>query len=83
METEFRWNTIPFDECPAPHPLVSGPNMDIGQCPMCWMPIGVARPWGESFGWHADDCAGEITHLSSCPPGGKGHEVPEGWKFRG
>src|SRR5690606_16989245 len=43
-------------DCDEDHPELAGPNMDLGQCGKCWMPMGVMRPEGESFGWHLDDC---------------------------
>ncbi len=59
-----------------------GPNEDIGMCAHGY-PIGVLRPYGESFGWHADDCSLSMYHRGFCVGGGKGHVMPEGWKLRG
>ena len=70
-------------ECRQIHSDLAGPNMDIGQCPDCWMPTGVMRPYGESFGWHTDDCSLPMRHAGYCVPGGSGHVIPDGWKIRG
>jgi len=71
-------------ECPREtHPEVAGPNMDIGQCQYCGMPMGVMRPTGESFGWHIEDCSLPFGHTGHCVPGGEGHEIPRGWTIRG
>lgn len=70
-------------ECARDHDPVAGPNMDLGQCPDCWMPIGVLRPYGESFGWHSGDCSLPLRHPGYCAPGGSGHAIPDGWKIRG
>lgn len=59
--------------CPEEHPVLSGPCMDIGQCPKCWTPIGVMRPAGETIGMHADDCSLPERHQGECVGGGNGH----------
>jgi hypothetical protein len=74
---------ISFSECDREHANLGGPNMDIGQCPKCWAPMGVMRPDGESFGWHTEDCSLPMRHAGYCKPGGKGHVIPDGWKLRG
>lgn len=70
-------------ECTEDHPDLAGPNMDIGQCARCWMPMGAMRPDGESYGWHLDDCSLPMRHAGYCEPGGSGHVMPDGWKLRG
>lgn len=56
-----------------PHRPPEGPNEDVGQCPLCRSFMAVMRPWGETYGWHADDCALPIWHAGRCAPGGSGH----------
>lgn len=86
-ETKFERIKAWFDskiECPLEfHPDCAGPNMDIGQCEFCGMPMGVLRPTGESFGWHISDCALDFGHTGLCVGGGEGHVMPRGWKLRG
>lgn len=77
-----RFSISPSD-CTQSHPELAGPNMDIGQCADCWMPVGVMRPDGESFGWHIADCSLPMRHPGYCTPGGNGHEIPARWKLRG
>lgn len=81
--SEFRWNPIDPLSCTEEHPEIAGPNMDMGQCGQCWMPVGVMRPEGETFGWHSDDCSLPLRHPGYCKPGGEGHRVPVGEKIRG
>jgi hypothetical protein len=77
-------NPAPWSECDQEHGAgPAGPNEDLGQCHKCWMPVGVLRPDGESFGWHRDDCSLPMRHRGYCQPGGAGHVRPEGWKIRG
>ena len=70
-------------KCDLEHPGLGGPNMDMGQCPKCWMPMGWMRPEGESFGWHADDCSLPVRHPGYCVGGGSGHMIPDTEHFRG
>lgn len=71
-------------ECPLEtHPEVAGPNMDVGQCQFCGIPMGVKRQVGESFGWHTPDCSLDFGHVGLCVGGGEGHPVPRGWNIRG
>jgi hypothetical protein len=70
-------------DCTKEHPEPAGPNMDLGQCMTCWMPVGVMRPEGETYGWHSDDCSLPLRHAGYCKPGGRGHVVPAGEKIRG
>lgn len=67
----------PFDlqekDCPEPHPSLDGPCMDLGQCASCLSPIGVMRPAGETFGFHAEDCSLPERHEGHCADGGIGH----------
>ena len=81
--TEFRWNPVNPLDCTEDHPPIAGPNMDMGQCGQCWMPVGVMRPEGETFGWHVDDCALPLRHPGLCAHGGEGHAIPEGVRIRG
>jgi hypothetical protein len=81
--SEFRWDPISPLDCTEDHPEIAGPNMDMGQCGQCWTPIGVMRPEGETYGWHADDCALPLRHPGYCEHGGSGHLVPAGEKIRG
>lgn len=68
------WPPTPRTECPdAPHRGPQGPNEDLSMCRHCWSPSWGLRPAGETFGYHAPDCAGELRHESFCPPGGSGH----------
>ncbi|MET4703119.1 hypothetical protein ABIB54_000573 [Frigoribacterium sp. UYMn621] len=69
-------------ECANEHRPPAGPNMDISVC-RCGMPIGVMRPKGQSFGWHADDCSLHVNHPGYCVGGGNGHTIPEGETIRG
>ncbi|QMU97831.1 hypothetical protein FVO59_11905 [Microbacterium esteraromaticum] len=82
-ETDDVPDPIEPRDCTKPHPEPAGPNMDLGQCADCWMPIGVMRPDGESFGWHSADCSLPMRHSGYCQPGGVGHAIPDGWKIRG
>lgn len=83
MTKLFDWYEYAPEDCPEDHLDVAGPNMDVGMCSRCGWPCGVRRPYGESFGWHADDCSLPLTHLGHCGHGGKGHAIPEGWVIRG
>ena len=68
--------------CPdAPHRGPQGPNEDLSQCWMCHLPSWRMRPWGETIGYHLDDCSLPIWHESYCQPGGNGH--PPAPKIRG
>lgn len=69
--------------CPEVHRIPQGPNEDMGVCPLCFSPSFAMRPVGESFGWHAEDCASELLHEGYCTPGGSGHVMPEWWHVRG
>lgn len=69
------WKLIDTKDCPREHPEVAGPCMDVGVCPDCWMPIGVMRPQGETFGFHAEDCSLPERHYGYCVGGGTGHPV--------
>lgn len=63
------------DDCTSPaHGREFGPCTDVGQC-RCGMPVAALRPRGETYGFHADDCASEERHYGSCEPGGTGHPV--------
>lgn len=68
------WPLVPM-ECPAVHPKVEGPCVDIAQCQQCGTPMGVLRPPGETWGRHIDDCCLPERHYGYCLPGGKGHPV--------
>jgi hypothetical protein len=82
-EPEHIPDPIDPSQCTREHPRIAGPNMDIGQCELCWMPMGVMRPEGETFGWHSSDCSLPMRHPGNCAPGGAGHVAPDGHKFRG
>lgn len=69
-------------ECGA-HRGPEGPNEDLAQCPVCWMPTSSMRPESESFGWHKPDCSLPLRHEGFCQPGGLGHTRPDGVKIRG
>lgn len=61
-------------ECPdGPHRGPQGPNEDLSQCPVCWLPSHAMRPEGETYGEHLPDCRLPIRHPSFCEPGGTGH----------
>jgi hypothetical protein len=73
---------LPISDCPrGPHRGPQGPNEDLGQCPVCWMPSYSRRPEGEEFGGHIDDCSLPRGHESYCVGGGAGH--PKARKIRG
>jgi hypothetical protein len=61
--------------CPAKgvHRGPEGPNEDLSQCFWCGSVSYAMRPWGETMGWHADDCSLPIWHEGHCAPGGNGH----------
>ncbi|VXA92665.1 hypothetical protein CITRIK5_100098 [Citricoccus sp. K5] len=71
----------PSDCSKAPHRGPEGPNEDMGQCGQCGSPSWSMRPWGETFGYHLDDCSLPIWHESRCQPGGTGH--PDAPTIRG
>jgi hypothetical protein len=76
------FHRVPTAKCPlGPHRGPQGPNEDIAQCYYCGMPTYALRPWGETFGHHADDCSLPIWHKSYCVGGGEGH--PEAPVIRG
>lgn len=61
--------------CNSPdHDREFGPCTDLGQC-RCGMPVAALRPDGETYGFHADDCASPERHYGPCEPGGTGHPV--------
>lgn len=63
-------------EVPCPRGLhrgPEGPNEDLSQCHLCFGISYRMRPWGETFGLHADDCSLPIWHESYCKGGGSGH----------
>ena len=63
------------DDCTSPsHDRKFGPCTDVGQC-RCGMPVAALRPNGETYGFHADDCASPERHYGPCSPGGDGHPV--------
>jgi hypothetical protein len=75
--------TVPMSECTQDHRAPAGPNEDLSQCPDCWGITWALRPYGESFGWHLDDCSLPLRHEGYCVGGGEGHVMPDGWKLRG
>lgn len=69
--------------CTEVHREPKGPNEDLAQCPVCWSITFAMRPEGETFGWHADDCALPMRHQGYCQHGGTGHIIPANEKIRG
>lgn len=54
-----------------------GPNEDLSQCPVCYMPSWAMRPDNEQFGLHDDDCSLPLRHEGYCVGGGEGHAPVE------
>lgn len=49
---------------------------------MCYAPVAVMRPVGETYGLHDDDCSLPERHFGECVGGGAGHPVAvlvRGW----
>lgn len=73
--TFWPWPSEPEDCARLGHGRRHGPCTDVGQCGGCGSPVPAMRPAGETYGFHADDCASEERHYGPCEPGGDGHPV--------